>query len=142
MLKWIEKTRKKPKAVRDQYAFFGALTVTGLIALVWFVSLPSHFADVEVAGEDERQAVGAFSRFLSDAKSNIAAVFSTVPENEQPATSTQGHAGTSSENIVMPDLSEENISTAREKQKSVQKPEPRRVLIATTSRASTSTTTD
>lgn len=134
MLRWIEKTRKKPKAVRDQYAFVGALSVTALIALIWFVSVPTHFANMEVEGEAEKEAVGAFAGFLSDAKANIAAVFSAIPqEDEQAATST---SATSS--AAMPTLRQDNVNSLRQRQEEEQRPAPRTVLIATTSHATAS----
>ena len=42
-MRLIHLIRQKPKSVRDQYAFFGALGVVVLIGGLWVLSLPSQF---------------------------------------------------------------------------------------------------
>lgn len=52
MLHHLEELRKRPKAIRNSYAFGVALSVTLLVAVVWAVSLPSRFTlESEVATE-------------------------------------------------------------------------------------------
>ncbi len=45
MWKTIDQIRRQPKETHGRYAFLGAAVITGLIALVWLVSLPSRFND-------------------------------------------------------------------------------------------------
>lgn len=40
----LDELRRKPKHVRDRYAFFGALFVTLCIAMVWFVALGVRYS--------------------------------------------------------------------------------------------------
>jgi len=76
MLKWIEKTRKKPKAVRDQYAFFGALVLTGIIVVGWSFSLPARLESLTQQSEDDTQdSQSAFGQFFKNAKEQAAAAF-------------------------------------------------------------------
>lgn len=81
--------RKKPKAVRTQYAFWYAAGITVVVALVWVVSLQYRFDAGTFAGEAvvERETRGAFSQFMGDIKQNFAAVFTSV------ATTTSEQAG-------------------------------------------------
>ena len=129
MLRFIEHVRTKPKAVRNQYAFFGAAIITLCIVLVWAVSLPARFASFDA---EEKETTGAFSQFFNDAKSNLGVVFQAVqePEDTTVATATEEVS-----NVVIPDLSEETIEE-------VNAPEPREILIGTTSRETASSSED
>lgn len=49
MLKFIEKLRDEPTYVRQRYTLGAALLVTGLIAIIWLLSLPAQFANTEEA---------------------------------------------------------------------------------------------
>ena len=52
----IRAVRQKPKAVRDQYAFFLAISLTGVIVVFWLLSLGSMFEGMalsQLAAEDE-----------------------------------------------------------------------------------------
>jgi len=42
----LDRIRRKPKAVRNQYAFGAAVTFTLLIAGVWSLSIPARFASI------------------------------------------------------------------------------------------------
>jgi len=47
LLRTIENIRRKPKAVRQRYAFVTAATFTLLVAGVWSLSLPARFNAVQ-----------------------------------------------------------------------------------------------
>ena len=77
MLKKIESLRKRPKHVRNQYAFYGAVLVTGIIIVFWVVSIPAKFQQVEVV-QDDSDSDGGFARAFQDLKSNFATVVETT----------------------------------------------------------------
>jgi hypothetical protein len=89
--------RRKPKHIRQQYAFWSAAAVTAVIALVWTVSLPSRFEDAGAPVADEAYT-GAFARFIGEAKENVANVFSAhqphEPTPEEPTATTTAATGT------------------------------------------------
>lgn len=75
--------RRKPRAVRERYAFWYAAGATGVIALIWTLSLQYRLDDTFTEGEfaaDEQ--VGAFANFFSDAKQNFANVISSADDAE------------------------------------------------------------
>ncbi len=109
MWAWIDRLRQKPKAVRDQYAFFAAAGIAGVIAMIWVATLPNHFARmVEPTTGPEQEAVGAFKRFFTDAKLNLGAIVTSTliksTSTEAVATTTPLPAG-----LVIPTLEEETI---------------------------------
>ena len=59
--------RRKPKAVRDRYAFWIAAVFTGCVALVWFLQMPARDSatnTVEIhAGDAAAGLEGMFSGF-------------------------------------------------------------------------------
>lgn len=52
LIEKIEALRKKPKAVRNRYAFSIALSTTLLIAIVWAVGVPARFDRVVMVNEE------------------------------------------------------------------------------------------
>jgi len=95
MLKWIERTRKKPRAVRDQYAFMGAIAITGIIALGWLVTLPIRFDGVTLEMDSIEESRGAFSQFLTNTRDQAAAILEAGESEElQGSTSTPTSTGT------------------------------------------------
>ncbi|MEX0917797.1 MAG: hypothetical protein WDZ93_01440 [Candidatus Paceibacterota bacterium] len=90
----FSRIRKKPRHVRQQFAFWYAIGATSVIALVWGVSLQYRLADtLDTDSTVDDEYTGAFSQFLGDAKDNFANIFSavgtTTPEEEaNSATST------------------------------------------------------
>lgn len=133
---WLDRQRKKPKVVRQQYAFWGAVGITGVIATFWLMSLPAHFAQLSGGQSEEfEKQRGAFGKFWDDAKGTVAAVMearknvddvatTTTPIQEEQEVNTQ---------VVMPELSPETIEAARERLNALMNPPPRQILIATTS---------
>ncbi len=74
MLQKIESLRKKPKHIRNRYAFGVAASITLIVALVWGVSLPSRFSEQSsVATKKSAEQTTAFTDELSE----MAALIST-----------------------------------------------------------------
>lgn len=68
----LEKLLKKPKSTRERYAFWGAVSTTGVIGLVWFMVLSINFKDGGPFAVDEsQQTASAFSQFFSELKSDF-----------------------------------------------------------------------
>lgn len=130
MLKWIEETRKKPKAVRNQYAFVGAFAVTALITIVWMVSLPLRFASLEEGYEPAPQSPGAFSRFWGQAKQQWASIIQSAKEDSSESSA----SSETDASVLIPELTNENRTQVQQKASSTKTAsEKRTVLIATTS---------
>ena len=127
--------RRKPKGVRQQYAFWYAAGITGMIALVWGVSLQYRFDESMFASADEEAYSGAFSQFLSDAKENFANVFSAVststPEHVSETATTTEASPTTTPFILTPRASTTIQNGPKE--------EGRSVRVETVSEAGTST---
>lgn len=68
----LEKLLKKPKSTRERYAFWGAVSTTGVIGLVWFLAL---FVDIKEGGpfdvDDGQQTASAFSQFFGELKEDF-----------------------------------------------------------------------
>ena len=60
MWKTINRIRRKPKAVRNRYAFLMSATITSFIALVWLASMWAKFNNQTVA-VDGNSGIGPFS---------------------------------------------------------------------------------
>lgn len=75
--------------MREQYAFWSAIGITGVIALFWVVSLQYQLGDAmlpeDIVQEDQR---GAFAQFLGEARTRAAAVFGAFNANEETAATT------------------------------------------------------
>lgn len=138
-MEWLRELRTKPKSIRDQLAFAGAATITALIALVWGISLPSHFSNLEAeeAGPEE-EAIGAFAQFFSEAKDRMAAALVASDESgvaTGTASSSSDSVAEGASQVVIPVLEAETIEA-------VTKPVGRPILIETTSKPITSSTTE
>jgi len=46
-MKWLEKIRKKPVAVRQRILLISTISVTAIIVLFWIATLPYRFRDVK-----------------------------------------------------------------------------------------------
>jgi hypothetical protein len=88
----LNNIRKKPKAVRSQYAMVAASVFTGVLALLWVTTLPGRFAVENVdpyvqqqmaaaaVAEEERPDVKALFASLRDGMAAL--IFKTEPEEE------------------------------------------------------------
>lgn len=68
----LDELRKKPRAVRTLYAFWGALGITAVISFFWVVSLIIRLDSVDTKKiEEVGEATGAFSQFLEKSKDRL-----------------------------------------------------------------------
>ncbi len=137
MLRKIEELRKKPKYVRDRYAFWGAFLFTALIVVFYVLSIPARFGVLTGVSPVEKTE-GGFSRVFSDMKASViqavAPERSTVMSSPNTSSSTEDD---SNENIIdfatfFEDAATSNAPTAP----------PKPILIATTSSKSVSSSTE
>jgi len=125
MLQLIFRLRHKSKATKDQLAFAGAALITGLIAVVWLVSLPQQLIVAPVKNTTvQEEPKGAFSQFFTGAKAQFANVLSSGADtSSSTATSSEPVVVTTSSSIVIPTLTAEEVSRLN----------PKQILIATSS---------
>ena len=69
--KFLRNIRQKPKAVREQYAFWIACTLTSLVAIVWVTTRISPFESAEVPGEVTVVESDTLSNFMDVAQNKI-----------------------------------------------------------------------
>ena len=69
--KFLRNIRQKPKAVREQYAFWIACTLTSVVAIVWVTTRISPFESAEVPGEVTVVESDTFSNFMDVAQNKI-----------------------------------------------------------------------
>lgn len=116
----LEELRKKPKGLKEAYAFWGAAIFTGLVAIVWLASLPVRFSAIDTAEQVENQAEtnSAFSQFFGQLKENITGTWQQNKEaledlsgvNQVTATSTAATSSVSStSSIIIATSSEKSI---------------------------------
>jgi hypothetical protein len=58
---FISRLKEKPSHVKTQYAFVGAVVVTGAIALVWTTTLPARFGAISASLETVEENVDVAS---------------------------------------------------------------------------------
>lgn len=78
LIEHIESLRTQPRSVRNSYALGVALSFTGLIAIVWLISLPSRFEEAMTASSDDasdgpglREELSGLGNMLSDNLSEL-----------------------------------------------------------------------
>jgi hypothetical protein len=69
--KFLRNIRQKPKAVREQYAFWIACTLTSVVAIVWVTTRISPFESAEVPGEVTVVESDTLSNFMDVAQNKI-----------------------------------------------------------------------
>lgn len=129
----LDELRKKPKAVRDRYAFFGALILTVSISSIWFISLSVDVPEKDdvVKPIKDNEALSVWKNFTDKLGSSFAklgeltATSSTELEEEGPATSSVSDSAIDS---VIKD-SFRDLEEKHNQQKTIQ--------IATSSKATT-----
>lgn len=93
----IERLRTKPKHVRVQASFLAALSLTGMIALIWGATLPMRALQFTPEGEVAERVPGdsPLAAFFSDAKTGLAQVIgvTTVEVETAPADSATSASG-------------------------------------------------
>lgn len=108
----LENLRQKPKSVRAQYAFWGAFSLTAIIAAVWLVSLSVRFDDMAAVPEETKENAGAFSQFYKEATENLSNVFSTLknpPADGETATTSTATATTTENAAASTEKKEEKM---------------------------------
>ena len=81
LFKILDKLRSKPKAVRDQYSFLIAVTLTFVIGGFWSLSLPERFhlaIPGSLAVSTSSAPTAPFSNFFSQFKDQFASVKEAV----------------------------------------------------------------
>lgn len=153
-MQFFRNLQRKPKNVRNHYAFALASTFTGVVALVWFVSTASQISQSsngEMASNDNGES--PFSNLIKQSKEQLANLKGSADdsgtEKKETEQSVDGIAtNTNPMNIT---LSEEEISNLRANQASSSlhynyistttinsnQPIYQEVMIATTSSSST-----
>lgn len=138
MYEWLRKLQNQPKAQRQQIAFGGAVCITGIIAMVWLVSLPERLTETNsTTAQTEDASRPLFGELFSGVREqvgNVRGAFAQLQEAETAATSTPETTASSttatstatSSNIVVPTVDAE---TAR-------RYNARPILIATSSATS------
>jgi hypothetical protein len=125
----LERLREKPKEVRVQASFLGALCVTGIVGLLWGVTLPARLQGVAGSGE----ATGDGSLY-ADAKNNLSQIIGAV---EQPEAQTEeaptSASGAYREGAPPAETPGYNDSPFAPEQPPVMPIDRREVLIATSS---------
>lgn len=115
----LDEIRQKPRNVRERYATWGALGVTGVIALVWFIGFAVRFQENELfVSDNSEQTASAFSNFIGDIKDDAMGVWQKNSIQEETSTTTSS----SSEDLITDPETEMDTSS-----------QPRSVLIATSS---------
>jgi len=81
LFKILDKIRTKPKTVRNQYTFGIASVFTGILIVIWSLSLPAKFSDVNMItkktdnnGIPFSGLLAQFKNKFNDAKKSVATV--------------------------------------------------------------------
>ena len=127
--KFLRNIRQKPKAVREQYAFWIACTLTSVVAIVWVTTRISPFESAEVPGEVTVVESDTLSNFMDVAQNKI----NTARQEVQNILPTDGSA-TATANIssVVTASSSQTVEVAPTQTTSRQE-----IRIATTTSSST-----
>lgn len=72
MFTFITKLRTRSLAYRRRFAFWSAAAITGLIALVWIISLSVRFGDT--AASPKPQTPGPFETFMGQVRRGFSSV--------------------------------------------------------------------
>ena len=77
----IERLREKPKEMRVQVSFLSALCVTGVVGLLWGVTLPTRLQGLPQGNQmAETEGGNGISAFFGDAKSNLGQLIGATGE--------------------------------------------------------------
>jgi len=93
-VRFIQKIRQKPKAVRDQYAFWIAVVSAGLVALVWFIGLRDGYIQESVQGNGSDSQTDSLGDLMSDFKDQVSSIREVVDELEVDSDETSASSAT------------------------------------------------
>lgn len=80
MLKKIESLRKKPKHVRNQYAFWIAFIFTSFVVIVWVVSLPEKFSINSERSDEDSEELSKFMDMFGNIQNDVSDTFKDIQE--------------------------------------------------------------
>ncbi|MBI4086557.1 hypothetical protein HY416_01090 [Candidatus Kaiserbacteria bacterium] len=130
---FLERLREKPKEFRVQMSFLGALCVTGVVVVLWGVTLPARMQVLsEHADPLETEPGTELKNFFSDTRDNLGQLIGASGETPaSPEEAPFGDAGTYREGTPSPE--EPSYGESSFQEKPVVMPVDRReVLIGTT----------
>lgn len=161
---FLTKVQRKSKETKKHYAFMSAGVVTGLIAIIWFSTLPARFAEMKseemVITEDTEPGI---AEVLDDAKSQLGSIIewntdsvrdiqdelnenpvqdSILKEDPKSEVSAEGEATPQNPNIIMPQgvspttVKKQPQVILIETKKTNAQLEPKEILIGTTTKRS------
>lgn len=81
MFDLILRLRTRPLAYRRKVAFWSAVGLTALIALVWALSLSVRFDDATVTPE-ETQAPGPFETFMGQVRTGVGSLKDSIDKKD------------------------------------------------------------
>lgn len=138
MIEKIEALRKKPRHVRNRYAFWIALLITLVIVGVWSLTLPSRISNIEGTQAEVPEAessASSISKNLNSAFSRMKDAFSLISKQ---ASSTDP----ASEDVPLrQDLDFKALLASSSEQQALQNASTSASTTATTSVAASSTAT-
>ena len=77
----IERLREKPKEMRVQVSFLSALCVTGVVGLLWGITLPTRLQGLPQGNQmAETEGGNGISAFFGDATSNLGQLIGATGE--------------------------------------------------------------
>lgn len=128
----LERLREKPKEVRVQVSFLGALCVTGVIGLLWGVTLPARMQTLAENTDPMATEPGnELKNFFSDTQDNLGQIIGASGETTTENTEGQlGETGTYREGA--PPAEDQRYNAPFEEKPVVMPVDRREVLIGTT----------
>jgi hypothetical protein len=160
ILEYLEKMRERPRHEQKRFVFLATIAITGVIAIVWLLTIPMRFSFSEFAnmGDIDLEGVKGLSDINTDARSDLQQLIDagqTIPGMLEEATEAEPYEtpGDQSANLFdaigvdtggtdapIQGNGQENMEEIREENIVVEEtppPEKRAVIIATTSREKT-----
>lgn len=136
----LENLRRKPKAVRNRYAFYVAVTVTIFVVSGWAVTVPTRFDSEAFTNQQRDNNNGSFSRALADIQNQMSTVVSSLQAALPVATSTESEKSATDERFTIDIDAMFATTTATATPIIPPAPIPQYILIATTSSETHATT--
>lgn len=82
----IRNIRQKPKAVRDRYAFWIAISFTSLVILIWVITIPDRFGDTgSLEAESQIERPGSVNDVISEFQSKVETIESEMQSFSEPS---------------------------------------------------------
>lgn len=131
LIRFFSSIRKRPKEVRDQYAFWIAAVFTAVVALPWFFGLPAQLtsSSTEVVSEP------IFSSFFNEVGGRLGEVTESIEEVRNPELDTLFSSSTATTTEVdMGFITNDSTPAIASSTPTIT---PRAVRIATTSASTT-----